>query len=218
MIGAFDPGADRDLVFIPVGINYDRVLEDRTQLRSLHKELPRRGSGYALKTTLGFVGHQTWLFARRRWHRFGYACVNFGTPVSMRRYLAERGESFSPAGTDERFAQIEDLGKHLMRAVGDVVPVTPVSLVATVLLEAGDAPLSDLEIKARVFQRMQALQARGAQIHMPRTDRDYAVTVGLRMLTLRHIVTEDGGHYRIPEGERALVAYYANAIAHLSGE
>ena len=30
MVSAFDPTSDRDLVFVPVGINYDRVLEDRS--------------------------------------------------------------------------------------------------------------------------------------------------------------------------------------------
>ncbi len=35
MLKGFDPAAQRDLVFIPVGINYDRVLEDRSLLRKL---------------------------------------------------------------------------------------------------------------------------------------------------------------------------------------
>ena len=26
------------------------------------------------------------LMARNRWHRFGYACVNFGSPVSLAAY------------------------------------------------------------------------------------------------------------------------------------
>ncbi len=35
MLRAFDPIKGRDLVFIPVGVNYDRVLEDRTLLLGL---------------------------------------------------------------------------------------------------------------------------------------------------------------------------------------
>ena len=35
MVSAFDPEGERDLVFIPVGINYDRVLEDRVLVREL---------------------------------------------------------------------------------------------------------------------------------------------------------------------------------------
>ena len=29
MVGDYDPQSERDVVFIPVGLNYDRVLEDR---------------------------------------------------------------------------------------------------------------------------------------------------------------------------------------------
>jgi len=217
MVGAFDPASGRDLVFIPVGINYDRVLEDRTLLRSLDKELPRIGTVSALARTVRFLGHQVVLFLRRRWHRFGYACVNFGTPISMTHYLAAEGTEFAADETPERFAQIETLGRHLMEAVGTVIPVTPVALVSTVLLAKNDQPVSELEIKASVFALMKSLEAEGAQVYLPRADRDYAVGVGLRMLTLRHIVLEEDGLYRINPSDRPLVGYYANAIAHLPG-
>ncbi len=216
MIATFDPAGVRDLIFIPVGINYDRVLEDRTLLRAL-EEGPRASKTYALGKTVGFVAHQFGLFLRRRWHRFGYACVNFGTPISMKDYLADAGISFADADTPERFAQIEALGRHLMNAVGAVIPVTPVSLVSTVLLAAGDRAMSDLEIKSEVFVLMKSLESNGAQVYLPRTDRDYAVGVGLRMLTMRHIVFEEDGNYRVNPSDRQLLAYYANAVAHLPG-
>ena len=40
MTRAFDPKGERDIVFIPVGINYDRTLEDRSQVLSLPPESP----------------------------------------------------------------------------------------------------------------------------------------------------------------------------------
>jgi glycerol-3-phosphate O-acyltransferase len=45
----------RDLVFIPVGINYDRVLEDRSQLLKLHPDLSRPGRLRGLAITIGFL-------------------------------------------------------------------------------------------------------------------------------------------------------------------
>ena len=36
------------------------------------------------------------------WHRFGYACVNFGAPVSMRAYCAARGIDFQTLTGDAR--------------------------------------------------------------------------------------------------------------------
>jgi glycerol-3-phosphate O-acyltransferase len=90
-----------------------------------------------------------------------------------------------------------------------------VALVATALLEAGDAPLSALELKGRVIDVMARLAARGAHIHVPRADQDYAVEVGLRMLRLRRLVDESDGLYRADPANVVLLRYYANSIAHL---
>jgi glycerol-3-phosphate O-acyltransferase len=62
---------------------------------------------------------------------------------------------------------------------------------------------------------MHRLKAAGAHVHIPRHDQEYAVEVGLRMLLLRHLVTAQGGVYRPNSKETALLAFYANAIAHL---
>ena len=74
-------------MFIPVGLNYDRVLEDRSLLLKVEprSEAARKASGVA--TALRFAFHNLVLMARGRWHRFGYACVNFGTPISMRAHV-----------------------------------------------------------------------------------------------------------------------------------
>jgi glycerol-3-phosphate O-acyltransferase len=39
--------------------------------------------------------------------------------------------------------------------------------------------------------------------------------VGLRMLSLRHLVHERDGLYRVNPDELPVLAYYANSIAHL---
>src|SRR3990172_4097513 len=56
MLKTFDPDGERDLVFIPVGVNYDRVLEDRTLLLKSDAAPPRRGFSHAVAVTLGFAG------------------------------------------------------------------------------------------------------------------------------------------------------------------
>ena len=55
MLKSFDPKGGHDIVFVPVALNYDRVLEDRTLLRSLDKELPRRGALFAARTALALL-------------------------------------------------------------------------------------------------------------------------------------------------------------------
>lgn len=215
MLRGFAPDGGRDLVFIPLGLNYDRVLEDRTQLLAGSAEARRPGPLAAALTTLRFVGTQVGLALRSRWYRFGYACVNFGSPVSVRAYCAERGLDFRKLSKEDRVREVAALGNHLMAAVGRLIPVLPVPLVARVLLASGAEALSEFEIKSRVAAEVERLRSRGAQVYLPRGDWDYAVGAGLRMLTLRHLVAESGGLYRTLPSEAGLLAYYARSIEHL---
>jgi glycerol-3-phosphate O-acyltransferase len=218
MLKSFDPKTGNDVVFVPVALNYDRVLEDRTLLRSLDREAPRRSAWFALGTTLGFWLGQLGLMVRGRWFRFGYACVNFGGLVSARDWLAshapEVGGDLRGLDKDQRFAVIGRLARDVMQEIARLVSVLPVSLIATVLLEA-EQPLDELELKARAADLMGHFEARGAKIYVPRGDRDYAFHVGLRMLALRRLVAHNDGLYAAVAADRPVLAYYANAIAHL---
>jgi glycerol-3-phosphate O-acyltransferase len=74
-----------------------------------------------------------------------------------------------------------------------------------------------LELHRRTQDLMRRLAAGGAQVYVPRTDEEYATAVGLRMLTLRRLVEErDGGWVPAPSAD-AVLRYYANSIAHLTG-
>lgn len=214
MLRGFHAHGERDLVFVPLGLNYDRVLEDRTQLLA-DSQAPRPGRWRALRTTLGFIARQFGLLLRSRWHRFGYACVNFGTPVSVRAWTAARGIDFAQLDRERRHAEVGALGTHLMAEVGRLIPVLPVPLVAGVLLREPARRFSRLELKAAVGEQVAALAAHGAQLYVPRQDWDYAVDAGLRMLTLRHLVDEADGLFSVRASEAPLLRYYANSIAHL---
>jgi len=206
---------EHDLVFVPLGINYDRVLEDRSLLRSLDAEAPRVGRAKTLWNTLAFVAHNLRLMLKSEWHRFGYACVNFGSPISMRAYCRERGVDFQRLSGEERKRETAALGAHLMQAVGRVVPVVPVPLIATVFVGNPERRLSALELKAEVGRLLEVLERSKAHVYVPRSDFDYAINVGLRTLLLRHLVDESDGLYLAREKELVVLRYYANSIVHL---
>jgi glycerol-3-phosphate O-acyltransferase len=215
MLRGFWLDGQRDLVFVPLGLNYDRVLEDRTLLLSADPGARKPGRFWAAWNTLGFAANNLRLMLNSAWRRFGYACVNFGAPVSMREYCAQRGLDFQKLSGDERRRAIGDLGTHLMAAVGRIVPVVPVPLITTVFLRNDPKPISELELKSQVGQLIEKLEAAGAHVYIPRKDLDYAVAVGLRMLTLRRLVDEKDGLFAVRPTELPLIRYYANSIAHL---
>src|ERR1700704_628022 len=110
MVSGFDPNGARDIVFVPVGVNYDRVLEDR--LLTSAASAPAGGRPHFAFNPLVFAAwivRGIWQRIRGTWHRYGYACVSFGRPLSLRGYLAERGIDFRSLPETERFAQIDQL-------------------------------------------------------------------------------------------------------------
>jgi glycerol-3-phosphate O-acyltransferase len=217
MLRTFDPAGGRDLVFVPVGINYDRVLEDRALLAQAGGE-GSRGVVRTAAAATRFGLKQAALWALGRWHRFGYACVNFGTPISMKEWTRARGLDFRSLSREERAARLQGLGAELMAAVGRVVPVLPVSLVAAALLEDGGAQsVGTFELHARTQGLVRRLSAGGAHVYVPRADEEYAVAVGLRMLVQRRVVEERDGGWAPASGQLPLVRYYANSVAQLLG-
>jgi glycerol-3-phosphate O-acyltransferase len=215
MLKGFDASAERDLVFIPVGINYDRVLEDRSQLRKLDPQAERPGRLRGIAIAMRFLAQNLWLAATGRWYRFGYACVNFGEPLSMRAYARRHALHFPALDEAQRHREVAAVAGMLMDAIGHVIPVLPVALVASILLRDPARRFSELDLKAAAAERIADLEAEGAHVYIPRRDRDYALGVGLRMLTLRHVVIEENGLFRAAPDELPILAYYANAIAHL---
>ena len=151
---------------------------------------------------------------RGRWYRFGYACVNFGSPVSLTEYCRRLGVDFRSLEKEERYREVERLGGELMKDVGKVIPVLPVSLVATACLNLGEDRWSELDLKTEAHRLLAALAAQGAHIYIPRKDHDYAVNVGLRMLPLRHLVEEKEGLYRVDPDNVVLLRYYARITSY----
>ena len=214
MLRNYDSLRDRNIVFIPVGINYDRTLEDRSLLRTLDPEAPKRSRWFAVRTTLKFIRRSLRLMALSRWQRFGYAWVNFGPRISMHEYCRKADIDLSHMARDDRFSEIEKLADRLMTDIEKIVPVLPISLVATVIKEYGSRGLSAFEVENRVNRLIAQLQANGAPVYVTTRGRVETILNALELLRIRRLVVEFEGVYRAAPGEDDILTYYANSIAH----
>lgn len=201
IISDFDQRNGRDVVFVPVALNYDRVLEDRILVEASGKG--SRRFRFGLFSAIGFVLRQIRFMLTGRYHRFGMAAVSFGTPLSLK--------GFTNTGDDN---MAKSLGEELMARVSAAVPVLPVPLVASVLLEA-PRPLS----RAQVIQAVQVLVetrlSPDVAVHFPDDNLEKAVDVGLKILTLRRFLLKNGDSYESNPAEKVITQFYATSIAHL---
>lgn len=152
-----------------------------------------------------------------RWRRYGYACVNFGDPLSIKAYCRDRNLNFSMLERPERFQEVEKLCQELMDGIAGVVPILPVSLLSTVFLEDMDSEMDILEIEARSNRLINKLKEKGAPIlETPRSTRAHAIADAVDFMLMRRMISSTGNRFKgIPE-EKTLLSYYANAIGHWS--
>ena len=140
-----DHSFNAPLFIIPTAINYDRVLEDRNLTEELRGHEDRSTKTEKLNTTLEFLFKNIVRSAIKRFKRYGYAIVTFGKPISVDDFIAANPDVLAPA-FDDRKAALQKFAELVMSEISAAVPVTPVTLVATILTE----PRTDAEIIAEI--------------------------------------------------------------------
>jgi glycerol-3-phosphate O-acyltransferase len=210
-----EPGFDRDIWFVPVAINYDRTLEDRTLIRECLDPALRVGRTRQLTTVVHYVTANTLRFLTGRIRRYGRAAVNFGSPLSLRTWLAAQEADVLALPRAERLPHVQRLADEAFERVKAVIPVTPVALASAALLafERDAVPRRDL------LERMEGLRDHLLELNakVVRADRDVAETWerAMLMFRMRRTVVEQGETVIVMPRQRPLLEYYANAIAHL---
>ena len=167
MLSAFAPKGERDLVFIPAGINYDRAMEDRTLVGELDPQAiplsgtytgPFSGSSATMSDSCWNNAGIAWLCLCRFWNADCHAVIH---RTHQDRFLLD---------LEDRFEAVERLGSELFGAIAITIPVLPVPLIATVFLRHPHMAMSELEIKTHAHALINDLEQRGAYVHIPRSN------------------------------------------------
>ena len=179
----------RDVVFVPVALNYDRVLEDRI-LTDAEGRGERRFRA-PVPVIAGFVLRYLAARLAGRTGRFGTAAVRFGAPLSLAEHRTAHGNDTAR------------LGEALMERIGRAVPVLPGPLVAWAVAEGAADPV------AAATRHAASLRAAGANVVSGSED-PARLAAQVAEFRRRGIVSPDG-----TAAEPALIAFYAATIAHL---
>jgi len=213
MLRDYHSDIDPDVVFVPVGINYDRVVEDVSLTRKLDPAANKRSRWFVLKTTLKFAFKMLLMSRRKRWLRFGYASVNFGRPLSMRQYSEREKIEFSQLDQSSRIDQVGKLSHRLMKEIANVVPVLPVALMSQLVLQHQTKWLSALELKTLALTRIEQLLTKGAPIKLAANASEGILSAALTMLVGRGFIESRDNLIRANPDALNLLRYYANSIA-----
>lgn len=185
-----------DVIFVPVAVNYERVLEDRVLIGAADTgPNPFRLRWWMV---LRYLLRHLQLRLMGRFTRFGYAAVAYGRPLSLRAFLLD--DHANPASA---------LGHVLMDRIEAALPVLPMALVCEALV---GGITGRGEIAAHLHDRMTRWRDAGHPVHRGGRSADSIVAGALAMLEARKLITQQGGNIAITESGLAVLRFYAATL------
>ena len=151
LLDAYKQGACQDLVFVPIYVGYDRVLEEGAYLHELE-------GGQKKPENFMQVIKARKLLKKR----YGRIYINFNTPISLNDLQARGGFSFKDLTSKETNELCRNLGFRVLNAIDSVSVVTPHALAACALLNISQKRFSfadlmnDIDIYMSYLHRSQA--------------------------------------------------------------
>ncbi len=202
----------RPVVFLPVYFGYERVVEGATYVGELSGKPKEKESVLGLLRTL-----------RKLRERFGRVHVNLGEPIELESVLDrhDTGWRTRPFDEDARApwiaAAVDDLAGRIMRNINAAAAVTPVNLLAIILLAMPRQalPEADLERQIDLYRallrgfpysdRITLTELRGAEV----------IAYGEAMKVLQRQKHPLGDIVRMSDESAVLATYFRNNVLHL---
>lgn len=201
LVEAHKQGYCDDLVFVPASISYDRIIEEKAYLSELGGDQKKQES----------IGQ---IFQARRFlkKRYGKIYVQFGQPVSLKRYLRENENLGEPINRELAF--------HLIKSINKATLVTPLALVAVAILTLHRRGFHLHELTATAEILLAFLRTYEIPLATTLNRLETNVNETLTLLVNRKVVNflEDVNgaevFYYVDDEKKRELEYYKNSIIH----
>lgn len=211
-IASFVRSHSRPLVFVPVYVGYERIIEGDTYVRELAGRPKRKESLLQLLSTVRHIKRV-----------FGRVHVNFGEPLPLADYLDAHHAGWREAGVaeGEGGAMLRGLTRAaavtLATRINDAAVINPVSLMALGLL-ATPRFTADVPGLQRMIEHYQAIDvaapysARRISCRMTPAE---IIAEAEHLAIVERIPHPLGDLLRVPEAQVPLLGYFRNNVLHL---
>lgn len=153
LLEEFQKGRWNDMVFVPINIGYDRVLEEKAYIHELEggKKAPENLSN-VLKARK---------FLKKK---YGKIYINFHEPYSLKEYIDQIEPEFSCLPREEQKERSYAFGEKIVSAISREAMITPHAVIAGALLNSSRKRLYYKQLMAHAETYMNYLTARNARM------------------------------------------------------
>jgi glycerol-3-phosphate O-acyltransferase len=212
VVHSFLRNHERPIVFVPIFVAYDKVVEVRSYLKELAGNKKRGES----------VGQ---LLQARKILRstFGQAYISVGQPIDLGGYL----EASHPGWADETVSSetkptwmtpvVQSLAREVMTRINNAAVVFPTAIVSMILLSIPHKAMSEEDILGQI-QLLTELQRRcpyGPDITLPQEAPKEILSLVEKLGGVKRFNHPGGDVIYLGETDAAVASYYRNNLLHM---
>lgn len=206
LLNAYKNKCCEDMIFVPIFIGYDRVLEESAYLSEIE------GGQKEPENLLQVIKA-----GRLLKKRYGRIYIKFHEPMSLNELLSENSSKIQDMTSREQNAFIRNLGHRIINAIDNVSLVTPYALVASAILNCPQKSftynylISEMEIYMTYLFSKNAKMADTLVLDQVR-----ALERALEHYTHRKFIEKDKKSqasdviFKVNESKRPVLEYYKN--------
>ena len=200
------------VLFVPVYIGYERVLEGRTYLGELRGAAKKKESIFDIFKVIGALKQ-----------RFGQVWVNFGEPLKLNEFLEQQQPGWRQQNLTPNFRPdwlnetTNKLSERIAQRLNEAAAVNPVNLVALAMLSTSRQAL-DRRSLARILEIYQnLLRAVPYSPHttLPDGDGEALISYVKELGLLAEQKDALGNILYLDEQNAVLMTYYRNNVMHI---
>jgi glycerol-3-phosphate O-acyltransferase len=211
-VNSYIKSKQRPLVFVPIYFGYEKLIEGDSFISELGGAAKKKESIGGLIRTIKSLRDQ-----------FGKVYVNIGVPVELEPLL----DKMHPAWRDYESANgerpawlaaiVEKLGAEIMEGINSAAAVTPISLLAYVLLATPKQTIGldelrrQLDLSLKVLRRFEYSDS----VTMPDWSADEIIKHGEKLQVISRSAHPMGEVIHMTERTAILMTYFRNNILHL---
>ncbi len=215
-VDAFLEGAQDDVYFVPVAIDYEKVVEAKSYAKELAGgEKKAESIKSLLEAPKAFTG------------RYGRIYLSFEEPISLRKFLLDRLGSLDKAADEQvRRAAIRSLAQKVTFGISRAAVITPAALVSAALLAHRRRGIGAREAGAHIHALRELALKKGARLSpvLEGAPSDPSVlgpiNEALKLFVEDELIQQqviDGETiYQVPDDRRPSLSFYKNNLVHLT--
>ncbi len=198
-----------DMIFVPIYIGYDRVMEESSYLNEIE------GGQKQPENLLQIIKARKLLKKR-----YGKIYIKFHQPISLNELLSQNNISIQDMTSKERNALTRNLGFRIINAINNVSVVTPHGLVASALLNCSKKRFTYKHLMLHVETYMNYLLSQKVELaDTLLLDHIYAVEQVIAAYLNRKLIIQTsknmkgrfaGTQFMVNENKRPILEYYKN--------